>query len=274
MISCALKLKVSPSVHSAHMVCSRQCPKLILAVYFLLYCRYSTLWQWTDGTIALYYDFDWHLQFSPTYCAAYHEDIDDNPLLSINALRVIKCDSQLKIDFLCEIPSKSDLHLQSVQLSDILLPKPVKPASDIQGIVECNDRCAAWQFLGCDSSSGVRDSEGTPPCPHDRRDLDSLWFQCRDNSGCVPYTLVCDHRQDCADGSDEDFCVVQPCTYTQSACRDGRQVCALNRTLETTLTAFHRSIPILSALSPSLCLPFISSIVRPTQCPKCLFQPR
>ena len=226
------------------------------------------MWQWTDGTIALYYDFDWHLRFSSTYCAAYHEDINDNPLLFINALRVIKCDIQLKIDFLCEIPSKSALHLQSVQWSDILLPELVKPASDIQGMVECNDRCAAWQFLGCDTGSGVRDSEGTPPCPHDRRDLDSLWFQCRDNgrgkSGCVPYTLVCDHRLDCADGSDEDFCVFQPCTYTQSACKDEKQVCVRDQTLAMPFRAFHKSTPILFALMSSFCFfPSTSSFSLP-----------
>ena len=181
--------------------------------------RYSTLWQWADNTVALYYRFDYWPGLFPSYCAAYRV---------INAygtaryqLKMIDCYAYLKVDFLCEIPFKSDMW--SVYYSDISLPAPVRTASDIQRMIECKDHHATWQFLGCDS--GRRDTPDTPPCPHDRRDLDSLWFQCRDTSGCVPYTLVCDHRQDCADGSDEDFCVFQRCISKDFVCRNEKQVC-------------------------------------------------
>ena len=108
--------------------------------------------------------------------------------------------------------------------------------------MECQDQSAAWQFLGCGIRSGGRNSRGTTPCPHDRRDLDSLWFQCRDNSGCVPYTLVCDHRQDCADGSDEDFCVFQSCDETQMTCDDRKQVSA-SLILSLSSTLFYKHSP-------------------------------
>nr|KAG5710982.1 hypothetical protein BaRGS_013716 [Batillaria attramentaria] len=37
----------------------------------------------------------------------------------------------------------------------------------------------------------------------------------------VPYTLVCDHRSDCKDDSDEDFCVFPPCDpFLQYHCGD------------------------------------------------------
>ena len=37
-------------------------------------------------------------------------------------------------------------------------------------------------------------------------------FTCTDGRDIVPYSLVCDHGQDCLDNSDEDFCVHPSCT--------------------------------------------------------------
>ncbi|KAL8602002.1 hypothetical protein ACOMHN_008493 [Nucella lapillus] len=36
----------------------------------------------------------------------------------------------------------------------------------------------------------------------------------------VPFALVCDHRPDCLDNSDEDFCVYPPCELDQLQCQD------------------------------------------------------
>ena len=38
-------------------------------------------------------------------------------------------------------------------------------------------------------------------------------FPCRSEEQRVPYSLVCDHRRDCADGSDETFCTFLPCLW-------------------------------------------------------------
>ena len=38
-------------------------------------------------------------------------------------------------------------------------------------------------------------------------------FPCRSEEQRVPYSLVCDHRPDCADGSDEGFCTFLPCQW-------------------------------------------------------------
>ena len=170
------------------------------------------MWQWSDNTTALYYNISWSSRVSAPYCAAFDT--------SERQLKVIKCDTFLKAEYLCEVPTHTVQQSQPQQQ----LPVPAKPASTIAGMIECPNQEATRHFLGCDTSSGGRNSPDTPPCPQDRRDLDSLWFQCRDNSGCVPYTLVCDHRQDCADGSDEDFCVFQPCDWSQFACHNKKQV--------------------------------------------------
>ena len=50
-------------------------------------------------------------------------------------------------------------------------------------------------------------------------------FLCRFEGQRVPYSLVCDHRRDCLDGSDEVFCDFPPCLIdSQFQCRN-RQVC-------------------------------------------------
>ena len=36
-------------------------------------------------------------------------------------------------------------------------------------------------------------------------------FSCRSEEQRVPYSLMCDHRRDCVDGSDETFCKFLPC---------------------------------------------------------------
>ena len=179
--------------------------------------RYSAIWQWSDNSTALYYNISHYNKDLSRYCAAYHKSTD--------YLSVIECNILREADLLCEIPIKSR---QPSELRPyIIIAVPAKPAFTIPGMIGCQDRSDTRHFLGCDVSSGGRDSPDTPPCPHDRRDLDSLWFQCRDNSCCVPYTLVCDHRQDCADGSDENFCVFQPCDASESLCDDEKQVGAL-----------------------------------------------
>ena len=50
-------------------------------------------------------------------------------------------------------------------------------------------------------------------------------FPCESDGRRVPYSLVCDHRQDCADGSDETFCTFLPCQWqSQHQCAN-KQVC-------------------------------------------------
>ena len=50
-------------------------------------------------------------------------------------------------------------------------------------------------------------------------------FPCRSGEQHVPYSLVCDHRRDCLDGSDEVFCHFPPCLdHSQFQCHN-KQVC-------------------------------------------------
>ena len=78
---------------------------------------------------------------------------------------------------------------------------------------QVNQSHITHKFLACDGLSDclvTPDQTGNDLCARDT-DPSPPFFVCDNKAQQVPYTLVCDHRHDCADGSDEDFCVFQPC---------------------------------------------------------------
>ena len=78
----------------------------------------------------------------------------------------------------------------------------------VQAVIQCPDAHFTFQFLACDS--GVRCWAGGPEsCKAPVSPLPPT-FTCHSQQR-VSYTLVCDFRTDCSDGSDEDFCVFPPC---------------------------------------------------------------
>ena len=55
---------------------------------------------------------------------------------------------------------------------------------------------------------------------------DAPFFVCTSRTEHVPFTLVCDHHEDCFDGSDEDFCDYLPCPIDKPVpCGTMGQVC-------------------------------------------------
>ena len=73
----------------------------------------------------------------------------------------------------------------------------------------CDVQSACWQQDSVRQWSGDKDRRNmTAPC----RFPFSEMFTCTSGVGRVPYSLVCDHGQDCLDNSDEDFCVHPSCT--------------------------------------------------------------
>ena len=98
------------------------------------------------------------------------------------------------------------------------LVKPPSPANVSAGFphVVCPSGHYTHQFLACDVQSACqprdgpapRDGEVTPLC----KSILATLFTCRNGVDFVPYSMVCDHNQDCLDASDEDFCVYPSCS--------------------------------------------------------------
>ena len=171
------------------------------------------MWQWSDGTTALYYNIFNRNVPAPAFASFRRSKSDFN---------IIMNDEPFETDVLCEIPVKSDQQKNSV----ISLPIPEVLASAIAGMSECSDQAAVWTFLGCDvtnmDSAAVTDFRSGDVCGSDKPPPAGVRFSCDDGS-CVPYTLVCDFRHDCMDESDENFCDFPPCSMGQIACDDGKQ---------------------------------------------------
>ncbi|XP_076464729.1 uncharacterized protein LOC143296589 [Babylonia areolata] len=70
-----------------------------------------------------------------------------------------------------------------------------------QMFLACDPQSACWANQ-IDVSTTACDYRGTPPPPS---------MKCLTGVDHVPYTLVCDHRPDCSDNSDENFCVFPLC---------------------------------------------------------------
>ncbi|KAK7108835.1 hypothetical protein V1264_016499 [Littorina saxatilis] len=105
--------------------------------------------------------------------------------------------------------------------------------TDSDSFVVCPRGHLVHSFLACDPSSACfaaddigfssrRESWALPSYSSCDVNMTSLppSFTCANGADHVPYTFVCDHRQDCLDNSDEDFCVYPPCNVTwQFQCR-------------------------------------------------------
>ena len=112
------------------------------------------------------------------------------------------------------------------------------------GAVVCSSGHVTHTFLACDVSAfcwAGRDvtfsllpefwalpTSQSCPTPQSMTSLPPS-FPCGSEEQRVPYSLVCDHRRDCADGSDETFCTFRPCQWQSQVQCLNKQVC-LSRT--------------------------------------------
>ena len=109
-------------------------------------------------------------------------------------------------------------------------------------MVACPSGHVTHSFLACDLSiscwaegsvtfslhpeSWALPTSQSCPVPQNMTSL-SPSFPCRSDERRVPYSLVCDHRRDCLDGSDETFCKLIPCDWkSQFQCLNKQVFCA------------------------------------------------
>ena len=99
----------------------------------------------------------------------------------------------------------------------IQVPVPSDSTVDVAHTV-CPSSHWTHEFLACDRLSACWQQDSFRPWSKNRRKMTSSclfpfteMFICTSDASRVPYSLVCDHGQDCLDNSDEDFCVHPSC---------------------------------------------------------------
>jgi len=130
--------------------------------------------------------------------------------------------------FLCEIERVRDTSVSAPELS---LLDPKWPSH--MELVRCPSGHVTFNFLACDVHSHCWGRQGSYSFSC-HAPLASLppHFACADSVGRVPYSMVCDHRQDCRDNSDEDFCTFRSCTGADEfRCNNG-QVCVYSKCIK------------------------------------------
>ena len=120
-----------------------------------------------------------------------------------------RCDAGLASRYLCQIP-QPDPPL-TPELTPVSLPEVTR---DFRGVSLTLCPLSHWthEFLACDTKSACWAEEhgASYTCGVYLTPLPPM-MTCSNGVQRVPYTLVCDHRSDCGDGSDEDFCVFPQC---------------------------------------------------------------
>ena len=192
-------------------------------------CRYRLMLQWEDGTIAYHQNVITHDYTYPVTCGV----LDMNwPSRHVVYLADTLHASLAHV--LCEVDYNS-LHNEALtrnrseerthRSETIMLSQPDQPSTTLSpsSFVICPDKHVTHAFLACDASSAcwaenqlifddLKESWDIPSsssCPASMTSLPPS-FLCASGIRRVPYTLVCDHRADCLDNSDEDFCQFPP----------------------------------------------------------------
>ena len=134
------------------------------------------------------------------------------------------CATSFTITFLCEeggnyaemhysgqnSPGRLELELSKEANFSIFFPHAICPPGHwTHEFLVCDPRSNCYQYDHMRPTSGLgKLRNAMSQC----QTILQTQFTCRNGVGRVPYSLVCDHSQDCLDLSDEDFCVHPSCS--------------------------------------------------------------
>ena len=179
--------------------------------------RYKRTWWWSDQTLAIF--FNMTSQNTELSCHVRKADWTLSKQVGEYVWSTGGCEAGRVPRALCEIgdvplgPVRPDFTVRFPEVSELNIPSDhfVCPALHF-----------THSFLACDVKSACAVRSFSEACSAAMTLLPPS-FACTDGAGDVPYTLVCDHRPDCGDDSDETFCRFPPCHGSSFNC-GGSQV--------------------------------------------------
>ena len=174
------------------------------------------MYFWEDGTAG--YFLKYKERGHPPLCAG---------MMNVGTLVMWHCHRKNGKHFICEEDRspKEVTRTQSVTFRQHGL-QPHEPSNSPANFTHIVCPSGHWthEFMACDAQSACWQLDKLRQiCQSDKRravtsfcqpPLSTL-FTCRNDVEHVPYSLVCDHSQDCLDSSDEDFCVHPPCSGSE-----------------------------------------------------------
>ncbi|XP_076438267.1 uncharacterized protein LOC143277369 [Babylonia areolata] len=203
---------------------------------------YINTWQWGSGGSVVYnFHASFHQECNQAYLSTTANDLQKGSSISTTLcsgdIWTIRSDSSI-----CKMPTpSSDSQLSHDKI--IIEAQTDMAAMSRVPLATCPSGHVIHVALACDPDSQCLekqeslDSSLTVMCKAAAVNTAAVaatvgtpYFRCAMTGDSVPYSLVCDWRQDCADNSDESFCHFPPCTSSdfdcgQRQCVSLKQVC-------------------------------------------------
>ena len=175
---------------------------------------YKSVLQWTDQGMAFDFKFS---KLSPPKIPGCGKVAEGE----VWTFTVIGCDERLLAQFACEFsPRETHSSLEAAATRNaerngsVSFPEADMTQSELKlrlpATTTCPDGHVPHDFLSCDPATDCFAASVAGTCEAERGGVVPL-FPCEDGVHTLAFTLVCDHQEDCADGSDEDGCVFQAC---------------------------------------------------------------
>ena len=194
--------------------------------------RYRKSFQWSDESVVLYAKIHEDYYGGSADCS--HLTEESVQFDRADFLAAGDCDKNITDSFLCEM----DVTENAGRAEDASEEIHIGPVDWLGNgsHVTCPTGHMTLTFLACDVQSACWASHMDSQASSCGAALTPLppSFTCGNGVERVPYTLVCDHRSDCSDNSDENFCVFPSCRLL------GQLQCTNKQVRLTSVTPFSR----------------------------------